>query len=145
MELVLKRNNGNGIVASCDKLGLVIVFQSTTKSEHQNIIEGLETVFGDCDVVDIFYDYKSTSIFIYDTTLDALSDQDLSYIKEGVSDGGKRKYTVILNGKIQNQNGNFIDQLLIKETKNGFYVSKQSNNLLTMSIAAEYLNNDNQT
>jgi hypothetical protein len=108
-----------------------MVFQDTTLAKHHQIREDLEQVFPDADVVDIFYDYKSASIFIYDTTMEKLTNEDRASIHEAVSDGNKRKYAIIMHGKVLK--GSTITQLAVNETRNGLYIGKKFNNLLTIT------------
>jgi hypothetical protein len=131
MKLKIIRNDGNGITITSDKLGLVMVFQNTTSAEHRKIMKDLELVFPDADVLDIFYDYKNASIFIFDCELTELTKEDKNCISNAVANGGKRKYAIVLHGKVEK--GSTLNQLAIRETKHGIYISKQFTTLLTMS------------
>jgi hypothetical protein len=132
MDLSITRTNNDGITIKTDSLGLVMVFQNTTAKEHKEIMEDLETVFPDGDVFDIFYDYKNVSIFIFDAKPEmTLSKEDKECIFDAVAEGGKRKYAIILHGKIEK--GNTLNQLIVREIKHGIYIGKQFTTLLTMS------------
>lgn len=132
MDLKVIRNNNDSLAITTNSLGLVMVFQNTTAKEHKQIIEDLETVFPDGDVLDIFYDYKNASVFIFDANPEmTLSKQDKDVIYDRVSNNGKRKYAIILHGKIEK--GNTLNQLIVREQKHGIYIGKQFTTLLTMT------------
>lgn len=124
MELTVKRLDSKGVeVTSNDELGLLVICQQTTKTEHEDIKSKLENALDLISSVDVFYAWSNASIFIFDT--DKFDDIGRKIISDTLP---KTKHAVVFNG--QQVKGNGINDMYITHDKNGVTVGKKFYKLL---------------
>lgn len=126
MELTVKRLDSKGVEITSDgELGLLVVCQQTTKTNHKEIKSELERALDLISSTDVFYSWSSTSIFIFDT--DSFDDNGRKIISDTLP---KTKHTVVFNG--QQLKGSGISGMYVTCDRNGITIGKKFYKLLVM-------------
>lgn len=128
MELTIKRKDADGVQITSNRYGLVMIFQGVTVSDYKELYEGLQDYFG-AEPVALYYNWKNTSIFIFDPDVDEISNEMKQEIREIV---GKRRFSMVFNGK--QEKGSTLSELHVRSDKNGIFVGKQFMGILTMEV-----------
>ena len=129
LKLTRKDNNGlEGIITSLEELGLIIVCQQTTKTEHKKVLNKIESCLGEEVDIDIFYDWKTTSIFIIDT-----NNFDKQRLRNNM---GKTRYAAIHNGTLV-KGMNTLTELHVLITNGKITIGKQFAQLLSLEVSDE--------
>ena len=129
MNLRLKRKDNNGLegaITSLENLGLIIVCQRTTKTEHKKLLNQIETCLGEEVDIDIFYDWKTSSIFIIDT--DNFGNQVQQKLRNSL---GKTRYAIVYKGN-HLKRFNTLTELYVNIINGKLTIGKQFAQLLSI-------------
>lgn len=113
MQLDLKRKKDNvDLEITSDKFGTMLVFQGTTPTDHNKLVKAL-TEYVDMEPIDIYYNWKTVSVFLFDFGREAFDDDDIKEFKKylGSLTSGRNNFTIVMDGHIEgkpNLNGMYI-------------------------------------
>lgn len=124
MKLKINRKDDRGLNLTTDNnFGLVIICQDTTLVDHQSILNELTNRIGTTSKMDIFYQWSTSSVFIFD-----INEFDKS-MKESINDAlSKVTHMILFNNE---KRGGAVNKLYVKLDKNKCTVGKQFYTLLT--------------
>lgn len=126
MTLTIKRTDTKGVdIKSDGDLGLIVVCQQMTHSDHKSTKQLLEDSLDLISSADVFYAWGNASIFIFD--IKEFNDSDRKNIADLLP---KTKHAVIFNG-VQ-MKGSAINEMYINCSKGEVKVGKKFCTLLTM-------------
>ena len=126
MTLTIKRTDTKGVdIKSDGDLGLIVVCQQMTHSDHKSTKQLLEDSLDLISSADVFYAWGNASIFIFD--IKEFSDSDRKNIADLLP---KTKHAVIFNG-VQ-MKGSAINEMYINCAKGEVKIGKKFCTLLTM-------------
>ena len=129
LKLTRKDNNGlEGITQSLEELGLIIVCQQTTKTEHKNVLNKIESCLEEEVDIDIFYDWKTTSIFIIDT--EKFDKDKQTKLRDMM---GRTRYAAIYKGVLMKRS-NTLTELYVNINNGKLTIGKQFAQLLSIKI-----------
>lgn len=124
------RNNNNSIIVKTDTLGLLLIYQNVTAVQHEQLKQEIYNDLGDV-IVDIFYEWKMTSVFFVRTIDDSneLAD-DLQAVMHEIS--ADYNYAAVLQQTIIH---NSLEGIYLTSDGTGeISLSKQSGLLLMIEL-----------
>ena len=130
MNFKLTRQHNDGLTLTTptiDTLGIMVVCQQTTTTEHGMVLNKLQEHFNTKATVDIYYQWKTVSIFIFD--IHEFDKSSLTNLRNKLDT--KLRYAVLLKGEIV-KGANLLTDLYINRVSKKIIIGKQFAQLLSI-------------